>query len=279
MLLDPNNYYTYKLRGKERLYFDREEALFSIYQYLDHILSYREGIVLSIIHEKQYKNPTGKHAEINPHSLDTQKSKDYEKWREGQRGYKGIDKYFVWDYEEVDKSLHKPNSFHYTFNHYQLGERGVQVKHLEFLEKQSDNALIGIAFAFLTFLNRHTPLQKSKLKHYYYATGMCVQASNTFDIDEYGAIFIPSHTEPMIRTMVDYRKIPNEQFYRRLKIANEGIGIPDLEDKIDLAYEIFLKNKQRLRGTNHTGGIDLFFEDANVDLFNEIQKLNTYLDK
>ena len=137
MLLNDKNYFKYSLRGKEKLYLDREEIIGSIYQYLEHILEYREAIVLTIVHEKQYKNPTGKHKEINPHSLETQKSQDYEKWREGQRGYKGIDKYFVWDFENFNKkSFITPTTYNYVFAH------EPNFEHYSFLENQTTNALI-----------------------------------------------------------------------------------------------------------------------------------------
>ena len=165
MLLNDKNYFKYSLRGKEKLYLDREEIIGSIYQYLEHILEYREAIVLTIVHEKQYKNPTGKHKEINPHSLETQKSQDYEKWREGQRGYKGIDKYFVWDFENFNKkSFITPTTYNYVFAH------EPNFEHYSFLEKQTTNALIGIAFAFLTFLSRHSPLKLSKYQYMEYAS-------------------------------------------------------------------------------------------------------------
>ena len=123
MLLNPKKYYRYKFQGEELLYVDREEIIFSICQYLKYILRYKEGIFLYIVHEKQYKNPQGKHAEINPHSLETQRRTDFDYWRENLRGYKGIDKYYVLDFDRTVDEIpdergylqHFREDYQYTF--------------------------------------------------------------------------------------------------------------------------------------------------------------------
>ena len=56
--------FAYNKRGK--LLKDRDEVIWSIFQYLDYILQFKEAIVLNILEEKQYKTPLGKHREINP---------------------------------------------------------------------------------------------------------------------------------------------------------------------------------------------------------------------
>ena len=67
--------FAYNKRGK--LLKDRDEVIWSIFQYLDYILQFKEAIVLTILEEKQYKTPLGKHREINPHSAETERKTDF----------------------------------------------------------------------------------------------------------------------------------------------------------------------------------------------------------
>ena len=91
--------FAYNKRGK--LLKDRDEVIWSIFQYLDYILQFKEAIVLTILEEKQYKTPLGKHREINPHSAETERKTDFTEFRKNQRGYKGISKYYVIDVEKI----------------------------------------------------------------------------------------------------------------------------------------------------------------------------------
>ena len=132
--------FAYNKRGK--LLKDREEVIWSIFQYLDYILQFKEAIVLTILEEKQYKTPLGKHRDINPHSAETERKTDFTEFRKNKRGYKGISKYYVIDIEKI--ALEKDHYTHSGKYRYVFWEK-TGLHHIMFLEQQTDDALVGIA--------------------------------------------------------------------------------------------------------------------------------------
>lgn len=227
--------FAYNKRGK--LLKDREEVIWSIFQYLDYILQFKEAIVLTILEEKQYKTPLGKHREINPHSAETERKTDFTEFRKNQRGYKGISKYYVIDVEKI--ALEKNYYTHSNKYKYVFWEK-TGLHHMIFLEQQTDDALVGIAEAFCRYLYRYQPLKRTSSKWKDRATIIAIRTIQAFSEKKYGTLKQPSSTEPnKYRKIPDFTKIPN-------KLLREQIDSFEDEDIVarDLAYDIFLNSKQ-----------------------------------
>lgn len=226
--------FAYNKRGK--LLKDRDEVIWSIFQYLDYILQFKEAIVLTILEEKQYKTPLGKHREINPHSAETERKTDFTEFRKNQRGYKGITKFYVIDVERI--ALEKDHYTHSGKYRYVFWEK-TGLHHMMFLEQQTDDALVGIAEAFCRYLYRYQPLKRTSSKWKDRATTLAIRTLTSFPKKKYGFIKQPSLTEPdKYRKLTDFTKIPNKLLREQIDSYDEDIVVRDL------AYDIFLQSKQ-----------------------------------
>jgi hypothetical protein len=105
--------------------------------------------------------------------------------------------------------------------------------------------LIGIAFAFLTYLYRYSPLERSTIKHIHRAWSLFIGTIRDWEDEDIGIVSWPSGTEPRNWEMPDWTKIPNKTFYEALQ-HYEGKGHKRIKE---MAYKMFLENKERIRKT------------------------------
>ena len=141
----------------ETLILDKEKLIESIWQYRKYILEYRVGFAITVMVQRQYKETRGKHIEVAPRDIIKAKKKGLSDWFNVKRGYKGIYKWHITDYEDVwSNTPRQPDYFNIT-----MGEGGSELKDYQNLLALNYNHLIGLNFAFITYLSRKQPLTKS----------------------------------------------------------------------------------------------------------------------
>ena len=65
----------------EKLILDRNKLIESIWEYRWWILDNSNAMIITIIQEKQYKRPSGKHVDIQATDIIKAKNKGYSEWR------------------------------------------------------------------------------------------------------------------------------------------------------------------------------------------------------
>jgi len=150
--------------NSEKLILDRDKLIESIWEYRWWILDNSQGMMITVIQEKQYKRPTGKHLEVQATDILKAKNKGYSEWRRLRRGYKDIFKWYCIDTNQQmglsDEDVLPLDSFKYSFNNDQ------PLRDYKFLLSLDYDDLVGLSFALITYLSRYQPLKKKKDKFF-----------------------------------------------------------------------------------------------------------------
>ena len=141
--------------NSEKLILDRDKLIESIWEYRWWILDNSQAMYISVIQEKQYKLPQGKHIDIQPTDILKAKKKGYSEWRRARRGYKDIFKWYCLDSNQQRQEDIIPLD---TFNYYFSKDKDLEDYQL-LLSLDYDD-LIGLNFALITYLSRYQPLKK-----------------------------------------------------------------------------------------------------------------------
>lgn len=142
----------------EKLILDRDKLIESIWQYRWWILDNSNAMIITVIQEKQYKRPSGKHVDIQATDIIKAKNKGYSEWRAVRRGYKDIYKWYCVDSNQIRiKGRGIPGDiFPYMFNKHD------DFRDYTFLLSLDYDDLIGLSFALTTYLSRYQPLKKGQ---------------------------------------------------------------------------------------------------------------------
>ena len=137
--------------NSKQLILDKDKLIESIWQYRWWILQNTHAILITVLHKKQYKKPTGQHKQVAPAELRKVRKKGLSEWFELNRGYKGIFKWYIQDFDRfIDQS--NPDFFHLHFSNQS------ELKDYETLTNMRYEQLIGLSFGLLTYLSRNQPL-------------------------------------------------------------------------------------------------------------------------
>lgn len=144
----------------EKLILDRNKLIESIWEYRWWILDNSNAMMITVIQEKQYKRPEGKHIEIQPTDIIQAKARGYSEWRAVRRGYKDIYKWYCVDSNQITERIEgtgiPADIFSYMFNKHN------DFQDYAFLISLDYDDLIGLSFALITYLSRYQPLKKGQ---------------------------------------------------------------------------------------------------------------------
>jgi len=144
----------------EKLILDRNKLIESIWEYRWWILDNSNAMIITVIQEKQYKRPSGKHVDIQATDIIKAKNKGYSEWRAVRRGYKDIYKWYCVDSNQITERIEgtgiPADIFSYMFNKHN------DFRDYTFLLSLDYDDLIGLSFALTTYLSRYQPLKKGQ---------------------------------------------------------------------------------------------------------------------
>ena len=138
------------------LILEKDKLIESIWEYRWYILEYRMGFAITILREKQYKQTRGKHVDVAPRDIIKAKKQGLTEWFNLRRGYKGIFKWYVSDFEDIIEGYTiTPDYFNLHFT------RGKDFQDFDTIHNLSYDNLVKLGFALLTYLSRNQQSKKT----------------------------------------------------------------------------------------------------------------------
>lgn len=138
------------------LILEKDKLIESIWEYRWYILEYRMGFAITILREKQYKETRGKHVDVAPRDIIKAKKQGLTEWFNLRRGYKGIFKWYVSDFEDIiEGHTITPDYFNLHFT------RGEDFQDFDTIHNLSYDNLVKLGFALITYLSRNQQSKKT----------------------------------------------------------------------------------------------------------------------